>query len=214
MAFRAVVIAGLLAFASAGYDPQLMNFMGQMMNMMQGSMGGDDHHGGNQQGGGQGGGCDPAKGGCQVPQGIDVGEYLKQQQEAQAYETQQMTEKMKAQFEKVMQEVTMKKHRYALSVMTEYTSMCACADQAINIYQTMFVETAKASNMTDVVDLTQISMLPYEAKSAKEARELIFAGMVKALCTSLGQFMAFAQEVENNIPIFQNNPVTSDPFGK
>merc|ERR1711963_762063 len=53
------------------------------------------------------GGC--KDGTCQVPMGVDVGEYLKQQKAAQ----------IKAQFESVMKEVTMKKHKYAMGVMTE-----------------------------------------------------------------------------------------------
>jgi len=209
MVFRAVVVATFVALVSAGMDANYMNMMAQMMHGMMN--GGGMQQGGGGGGGGQsGGGCDPSRpGGCQIPQGVDVGEYLKQQQEAQAYETQQMAEKMKAQFEQVMREVTMKKHRYAMSVMTEFTSMCACAQQSVTIYQTMFVESAKTLNLTDVVDLNQVNMEPQNAKSAKEARELIFAGMVKALCESLGSYMAFAQEVENNIPIFTNNVTPS-----
>lgn len=185
-----------------------------MSNMMQqmGNQGGQQQMGGQQNGHQQqGGGCNPATGGCTIPQGVDVGEYLKQQMEQQQFETQKMAEKMKAQFEAIMYNVTMRKHRYAMSVMTEFTSMCACARESYNIYQTMFIESAKALNLTDVVDMNKVTDLPYQAKNAKQARELIFAGMVNALCTSLGNYMAFATEVENNIPQFQNNPVTVGP---
>lgn len=122
-----------------------------------------------------------------------------------------MAQRLKAQFEQVMKDVTMKKHRYAMSVMTEFTSMCACARESITIYQTMFVESAKSLNLTEVFDFNNANMLPYQAKSAKEARELIFVGLVNAMCTGLGEYMAFAQQVENNIPIFEN---VTPPTGK
>merc|ERR1712141_154025 len=156
----------------------------------------------------QQGGCNPNNGaGCQVPNGVDLTAYMQQQKEQQQYESQQMAEKIKAQFEGVMKAVTMRKHRYALSVMTEMTTMCACLKESYTIYQSMFVEKAKNLNMTDIVDLNDMTnKKPYEASSAKEARELIFGGMLNALCVSLGEFMTFAQNVENNIPIFQNNP--------
>ncbi|XP_012946517.1 uncharacterized protein LOC101848870 [Aplysia californica] len=213
MAFRAVVAVTLVALVSAGMDANYMNMMNNvnMMNMMQ-NMGGMNMQQGGHNGGG-GGGCNPATGGgCVIPQGVDVGAYLQQQKEQQQYESQQMAERIKAQFESVMKQVTMKKHRYAMSVMTEFTSMCACAQQSFTIYQTMFVENAKATNMTDVMDLNDwANKMPYEAASAKEARELIFGGMLNALCTALGEFMNFAQRVENNIPVFENNPVTAAP---
>jgi len=215
MAFRAVVVATLVALASAGMDANYMNMMSNMMN--QGGMNMMNMMNQGNQGGGmnmnQGGGCNPATGGgCVIPQGVDVGAYLQQQKEHQQYESQQMAEKIKAQFESVMKQVTMKKHRYALSVMTEFTSMCACARESFTIYQSMFVETAKATNMTDVMDLNDwVNKRPYEAGSAKEARELIFGGMLNALCTALGDFMSFAQAVENALPEFENNPVTAAP---
>ncbi|GFO16177.1 hypothetical protein PoB_004268200 [Plakobranchus ocellatus] len=205
MAFRAVVVAALVALASAGMDPGYMNMMGggmmnQMMNM--------NMHGG----GGGGNGCNQGSGGagCQLPQGMDMSAYLQQQAEQQQYETQQMAEKIKAQFEQVMRDATMRKHRYAMSVMTEFTSMCACAEQAFTIYQSMFVENARTLNLTDVVDLSTMNMRPYEAKSAREARELIFAGVLRALCTSLGEYFNFVQSVEDNLQILEGNrPVTT-----
>ncbi|GFS08597.1 hypothetical protein ElyMa_001278300 [Elysia marginata] len=143
MAFRAVVVAAVVALVSAGMDPGYMNMMGGgMMNMQQmmnmGGMGG--HNGGN------GNDCNHGQGGagCAIPQGVDMAAYLQQQAEQQQYETQQMAERIKAQFEQVMKDATMKKHRYAMSVMTEFTSMCACASQSLTIYQSMFVENAKS----------------------------------------------------------------------
>jgi len=201
MAFRFLVVATLVALASAGVMD--MNMMMQMMQQMQGG----------QHQPAQTGGC--ASGNCQIPQGVDLGQYMQQQKEQQQYEQQQMAEKIKAQFESVMKQVTARKHRYAMSVMTEFTSMCSCLKESYTIYQSMFVENAKRANMTDIVDLDEMAAKkPYEAASAKEARELIFSGMLYQLCTSLGEFMNFAQQVENNIQIFQNNPVTAAPVGK
>merc|ERR1711963_698419 len=57
------------------------------------------------------GGC--KDGNCQVPMGVDVGEYLKQQKE---------------------------QHKYAMGVMTEFASMCECLGSSTATYQTMFVE--------------------------------------------------------------------------
>merc|ERR1711963_442666 len=125
------------------------------------------------------GGC--TGGACQVPAGVDIQTYMEQQKQAQQFEQQQMAEKIKAQFEAVMAEVTMKKHRYAM-------------------YQSMFVETARAANMTDVIDLDQEAQkMPYEAASLKEAKERIFGGMLYSICTALGTYMEFATQVENNI---------------
>merc|ERR1712066_644035 len=204
MVFRVVVVAALVALASAGMDANFMNMMQMVQNQMQ------QHQ---QQ---PTGGCNPGTGsGCQVPNGVDLTAYMQQQKEQQQYESQQMAEKIKAQFEGVMKAVTMRKHRYALSVMTEMTTMCACLKESYTIYQSMFVENAKTLNMTDIVDLADMAdKKPYEASSAKEARELIFGGMLNALCVSLGEFMNFAQQVENNIPIFQNNPPVTAAPGK
>merc|ERR1711913_55867 len=152
MAFRAVVVATLVALASAGMDASYMNMMNQMMNMGGNMMNGGSHQGGDCNGGG-----------CQLPQAIDLGAYLQQQKEQQQYETQQMAEKIKAQFEDVMKQVTMKKHRYAMTVMTEFTSMCACLGESFTIYQSMLVENAKALNLTDVEDMSDyLDKKPYD----------------------------------------------------
>merc|ERR1712032_496130 len=101
--------------------------------------------------------------------------------------------------ESVMAEVTMKKHRYAMGVMTEFTSMCACLKESYDTYQSMFVQNARAANMTDIVDLdVYMNKLPYQAASLKEAKEIIFGGMLNSMCTSLGTFMDFAEQVSNN----------------
>merc|ERR1719461_2186730 len=135
------------------------------------------------------GGC--KDGNCQVPMGVDVGEYLKQQKEQQKFEQQKMAAQIKAQFESVMKEVTMKKHKYAMGVMTEFASMCECLGSSTATYQTMFVENAKTLNMTDIMDLNQWNAVkPYEAK------ERLFAGMLESICKALGDYMTFASSVE------------------
>merc|ERR1712066_512845 len=208
MVFRVVVVAALVALASAGMDANFMNMMQMVQNQMQQQQQMQQQM--------PSGGCNPASGsGCTVPNGVDLTAYMQQQKEQQQYESQQMAEKIKAQFEGVMKAVTMRKHRYALSVMTEFTTMCACLKESYTIYQSMFVENAKTFNMTDIIDLDEMAnKKPYEASSAKEARELIFGGMLYALCNSLGEYMNFAQQVENNIPIFQNNPPVTPAPGK
>merc|ERR1712244_201204 len=202
MVFRVVVVAALVALASAGMDANFMNMMQMVQNQMQ-----------QHQPAQPSGGCNPASGaGCSVPQGVDLTAYMQQQKEQQQYESQQMAEKIKAQFESVMKAVTMRKHRYALSVMTEFTTMCACLKESYTIYQSMFVETARAANMTDVIDLDQEAQkMPYEAASLKEAKERIFGGMLYSICTALGTYMDFATQVENNINLLQPNPVTAAP---
>merc|ERR1712066_14987 len=202
MAFRALVVATLVAYASAGMDAGYMQIMMQnMMNM------------GQQQ---ASGGGNPATGhGCTIPQGQDAGAWMQQQKQQQQYEQQQMAEKIKAQFETVMKEVTMKKHKYAMHVMTEFTTMCACLEQSYTIYQSMFVDNAKKANLTGVMDLNEwAAKKPYDAKNLHEARELIFGGMLYSICTELGKYMTFAQQVEQNIPIYRTNQPPPAPAGK
>merc|ERR1712021_97374 len=173
-----------------------MNMMQMMMNQMN-------------QGGGhaapapaQGGNC--ANGNCQVPANVDISAYMAEQQQAQQFEAQQTAAAIKAKFDAVMLEVTMKKHRYALSVMTEFTTMCSCLQSSVQIYQSMFVETARAANMTDVIDMeAEAQKMPYEATSMKEAKERIFGGMLYSICTALGTYMEFAQQVEAAITNIQ-----------
>jgi len=189
MAFKLLVVATLVAVASAGFDPA---YMMKMMEMMK------EHEKEQEMKVPVGQGCEG--GACKVPAGVDIAAYMEQQKQAQQFEQQQMAEKIKAQFEGVMAEVTMKKHRYAMSVMTEFTTMCACLKESYTIYQSMFVETARAANMTDVIDLDQEAQkMPYEAASLKEAKERIFGGMLYSICGALGTYMDFATQVENNI---------------
>jgi len=195
MVFKFVLAAAVVALASAGFDANFMNMMQNAMQQMQ--------HGGNMNMGGNMGGNMPAPSGgckdgnCQVPMGVDVGEYLKQQKEQQKFEQQKMAAQIKAQFESVMKEVTMKKHKYAMGVMTEFASMCECLGSSTATYQTMFVENAKTLNMTDVMDLNQWNAVkPYESKTLKEAKERLFAGMLESICKSLGEYMTFASSVE------------------
>merc|ERR1712154_255740 len=165
MAFKLLVVATLVAIASAGMDPKYMMQMMEMMNSMEKEKEMKVPVGN--------GGC--TGGACQVPAGVDIQTYMEQQKQAQQFEQQQMAEKIKAKFDAVMAEVTMKKRRYALSVMTEFTTMCSCLQDSVQIYQSMFVETARATNMTDIVDLEEEARkLPYQATSLKEAKERIF----------------------------------------
>jgi len=209
MAFRALVVATLVAYASAGMNVDMMQMM-QMMQNMKGwgnNMGGGNMAGGNMGGnmGGnlpqpQAGGCRDGK--CNIPAGVDIDAYMEQQKREQKFEQEQMAAKIKAQFESVMAEVTMKKHRYAMGIMTEFTSMCACLKSSYDTYQSMFVQNARAANMTDIVDLDDyMNKLPYQAATLKEAKERIFAGMLNSMCTSLGNFMDFAEQVEQQLQI-------------
>merc|ERR1712110_1189753 len=100
MAFKLLVVATLVAVASAGFDPAYM------MKMM------EEHEKEQEMKVPVGQGCE--NGACKVPAGVDIGAYMEQQKQAQQFEQQQMAEKIKAQFEGVMAEVTMKKHRYAM----------------------------------------------------------------------------------------------------
>merc|ERR1712012_1003093 len=119
------------------------------------------------------GGC--KDGNCQVPMGVDVGEYLKQQKEQQKFEQQKMAAQIKAQF----------------------ASVCECLGSSTATYQTMFVENAKTLNMTDIMDLNQWNaVMPYESKTLKEAKERLFAGMLESICKALGDYMTFASSVE------------------
>merc|ERR1712154_542869 len=175
--------------ASAGYDPKFMEMMQNVMNQMQ-------------QQPAPSGGC--KDGNCQVPMGVDVGAYLAQQKEAQKFEQQKMAAQIKAQFDSVMKEVTMKKHKYAMGVMTEFTSMCQCLESGATTYQAMFVESAKALNMTDIMDLEVWSQVkPYEAKSLKEAKERLFAGMLESICGALKKYMDFSALVEDQLKQLQ-----------
>jgi len=144
------------------------------------------------------GGCQG--GNCPLPQGVDIPAYIQEQREQQRYENEKMAEKIKAQFEGIMKSVTEKKHKYVMYLMTEFVSICACAQSSYNIYNAMFVANAQALNMTNVDTLDDWSDLkPYEAKSTKEAHEIIFAGTLYNMCTDMAVYMEFVTRVEANI---------------
>merc|ERR1711936_307389 len=163
MVYKFVLAAAVVALASAGYDPKFMEMMQGVMNQMQHQPA-------------PSGGC--KDGNCQVPMGVDVGAYLEQQKEQQKFEQQKMAAQIKAQFDSVMMEVTMKKHKYAMGVMTEFTSMCQCLDSGYETYQSMFVK---------------------NAKTLKEAKERLFAGMLESICKALGTYMEFSSQVEDQL---------------
>merc|ERR1711860_69504 len=151
------------------------------------------------------GGC--ASGNCQVPAGVDVGAYLQRQKQQQSFQQQQMAAKIKAQFDSIMSKVTERKHRYAMGVMTEFATMCGCMETGLQTYQTMFVQNAKALNMTDVYDWNaKLTMKPYEAATLKDAKETMFGSLVKALCEKIGTYMTFAEQVEQQIAILNQRP--------
>jgi len=200
MVFKFVLAAAVVALAAAGFDPKFMNMMADAMQNMQNMQ--------NQPA--PSGGC--KDGNCQVPMGVDVGAYLAQQKEAQKFEQQKMAAQIKAQFDSVMKEVTMKKHKYAMGVMTEFASMCTCLEEGTSIYQAMFVDNARTLNMTGIVDMNQWnSVQPYDSKTLKEAKERLFAGMLKSICTALGDYMTFSSAVEQQLIALQGTPT---PAGK
>jgi len=199
MAFKAVVVATLVALASAGMPAEYMNMMAQMMGQM-GQSGGMMNNGGHQQ---QQSGCQG--GNCPIPQGVDIPAYIQEQKEQQRYESEKMAEKIKAQFEGIMKSVADKKHKYVMYTMTEFVSICACAQSSYNIYNAMFVANAQALNLTNVDTLDDWSDLkPYEAKSTKEAKEVIFAGTLYYMCTYMAGYMEFVTKVEANIRDLRN----------
>merc|ERR1712154_1513 len=94
-------------------------------------------------------GCGHNEEPCPMPM-MDTAEYLEQQMQAQQYETQQMAEKVKAQFQAMVYEATMKKYRYVMSLVTEYIAFCQCAASSPRTYNTVFVDSARRLNMTDI----------------------------------------------------------------
>merc|ERR1711963_582468 len=126
MALLLVTLAALVACSTADMHSMQNNMMMQgMMPQQQGMM---MVQAGN-------GGCSESEsseeGGCEIPMGNtieNVEEYLDQQMQQQQYATQQMAEKVKAQFQAMVQVAMMKKYRYVMSLVTEYISFCQCAD--------------------------------------------------------------------------------------
>ncbi|XP_076451250.1 uncharacterized protein LOC143287192 [Babylonia areolata] len=195
MALQLAVACALLAFANAGQIMfgQQMQTGGQQMQM-----------------GGQqmqmvpaGNGCNQGTEGCAIPDmGVEnMEEYLEQQMEQQQYETQAMADRIKAQFEGLVKNVSAKKTRFAMSIVTEFISMCECGRSSNAIYSSVFLESAKSLNLTDTMDMTD-DRLPYQAKSEKEARELVFMGLIKAICEAAGTYLTFADQVNQRIPAY------------
>merc|ERR1712087_847589 len=136
---------------------------------------------------------------CPMPQ-IDTAEFLQQQMQNQMYETQQMAEKVKAQFQAMVYEATMKKYRYVMSLVTEYISFCQCADSSTRTYNTVFVDSARRLNMTDYIEVWDSSRMPYEARNEEEARALVFGGLVDTMCRTGGAFLTFSEQVYALVP--------------
>lgn len=199
MALLLVTLAALVAGSQAGM--QHMSGMNNMMmqgmmpqgNMMmvQAGNGGCGH-----------GEQDDGKGGCEIPMGNtieNVEEYLEQQMQQQQYETQQMAEKVKAQFQSMVYDAMMKKYRYVMSLVTEYIGFCQCADVSQQTYQAVFVESARRLNMTDYIEVWDANRQPYQAKNEEDARALVFGNLVKTICTSGGQFLEAAARVQARV---------------
>jgi len=193
MALLLVTLAALVACSQAGMHTMQNNMMMQGMMPQQGMM---MVQAGN-------GGCsedskEDGKGGCEIPMGNtieNVEEYLDQQMQQQQYATQQMAEKVKAQFQAMVQDAMMKKYRYVMSLVTEYISFCQCADVSTQTYNAVFVESARRLNMTDYIQVWDANRLPYQAKNEEDARALVFGNLVKTICTSGGQFLEAAARV-------------------
>jgi len=189
MALLLVVMAALVACSNAGMV-HMMQPQQQMMMVPAGN------------------GCNQGQvAGCEIPMGNtveNVEEYLEQQMQQQQYETKQMAEKVKAQFQAMVYEAMMKKYRYVMSLITEFIGFCQCADVGTQTYQAVFVENARRLNLTDGIDVWDSTKTkrPYEAKTEEEARELIFGELVKTMCESGGQFLTFAGQVQARIPAF------------
>ena len=53
----------------------------------------------------------------------------------------------------MVKDVTAKKHRYVMSLVTEYIGFCECARSGTEIYKAIFVEQAKALNITEGIEI-------------------------------------------------------------
>ena len=62
----------------------------------------------------------------------------------------------------MVSDVTAKKHRYVMSLVTEYVSFCQCASSSFTIYQDLFVDQAKALNITEGIEVWDPNRQPYE----------------------------------------------------
>jgi len=190
MALLLVVMAALVAGSNAGMT--MMQGMMPQQNMMMVQAGNGGCNEGQQMG--------PS--GCEIPMGNtieNVEEYLEQQMQQQQYETQQMAEKVKAQFQSMVYDAMMKKYRYVMSLVTEYIGFCQCADVSQQTYQAVFVNSARSLNMTDYIEVWDANRQPYQAKNEEDARALVFGNLVKTICTSGGQFLEAAGRVQNRV---------------
>lgn len=133
---------------------------------------------------------------------MDMEAYLEQQMQQQQFETQAMAERIRAQFEGLVKNVTMKKQRYAMTLVTEYVSFCECGSSATQVYNALFIQNARNLNLTDSIDMYDTSKQPYQAQNEEEARMLIFGGLVKAMCESATAFLTFADQVNQRIPAY------------
>jgi len=190
-----LVLAAAVASANAGLMQQMQMMQQQQQHNMV-PMG----NGGCQQ---DQNGMMPA--GCEIPMGADnIQEYLEQQMEQQQYETQQMAERIKAQFEEMVKDVTMKKHRYVMSMVAEFVSFCECSRSSQIIYSS-YLDTARNLNLTEGIEIWDANRQPFQAVNEEDARALIFGGLVKTMCETAGTYNAFAEQVMARIPAYQQN---------
>merc|ERR1712012_746317 len=110
------------------------------------------------------GGC--KDGNCQVPMGVDVGEYLKQQKYAMGV----MTE---------------------FASMCECLGSSTATYQTMFVEN---AKTLNMTDIMDLNQWNAVK--PYESKTLKEAKERLFAGMLESICEALGDYMTFASSVE------------------
>merc|ERR1711963_275617 len=161
-------MAALVAGSQAGMT--MMQGMMPQQNMMMVQAGNGGCNEGQQMG--------PS--GCEIPMGNtieNVEEYLEQQ------------------FQSMVYDAMMKKYRYVMSLVTEYIGFCQCADVSQQTYQAVFVQSARALNMTDYIEVWDANRQPYQAKNEEDARALVFGNLVKTICTSGGQFLEAAARV-------------------
>jgi len=197
MALLVAVLCGLMALANAGMI-QMGGMQQQQQQQQMIPMGSGGCN--NQQPGPNG----EMPAGCEIPDmgNVNMEEYLEQQMQQQQYETQAMAERIRAQFEGMVKNVTMKKQRYAMTLVTEYVAFCTCGSSTNQVYNNLFIQNARNLNLTDSIEMTDSSKMPYQATNEEEARMLIFGGLVKAMCESASTFLAFADQVNQRIPAY------------
>jgi len=181
-----LVLAALVAAANAHNSVGMQMQMQQMQQQQQ-----------------QGSDCGNDNGmPCPMPM-INWEEALEQQRKTEMYETQAMAEKVKAQFQAMIYEAEMKKYVTVMSIVAETISFCQCAAATEATYNAVFLDTARRLNMTQQIDSWDASRPPYEARNEEEARMLIFGGLVEKICKTGGELIAFADQVSQRIPFYQ-----------